>query len=65
MLRAQRGQNKVSLDILPASGVLVSSKPAPVTPGVVFYWVGLAVLLIVMATVVWNLFVIPPSQLGI
>jgi hypothetical protein len=31
---------------------------------VVFYWVGLAVLLIVMATVVWNLLA-PPSSLGI
>ena len=42
----------------------MSSKPAPVTPGVVFYWVGLAVLLIVMATVVWNLLT-TPSSLGI
>ncbi len=42
----------------------MSSKPAPATPGVVFYWLGLAVLLIVVATIVWNVFT-SPASLGI
>lgn len=42
----------------------MSSKPAPVTPGAVFYWLGLAVLLIVVATIVWNLLT-SPASLGI
>ncbi len=54
MLRKRGRQNKVSLGSLPATGVLVSSKPAPVTLGAVFYWLGLAVLLVVVATIVWN-----------
>ena len=42
----------------------MSSKPTPVTPGVVFYWLGLAALLIVMATIAWNVFT-SPASLGI
>jgi len=64
MLRRLRRQNKVTLGSLPATGVLVSSKPAPVTPGAVFYWLGLAILLIVVAMIVWNVFT-SPASLGI
>ena len=42
----------------------MSSKPSPVTPGAVFYWVGLAVLLVLVAAIVWNLFT-SPAALGI
>ncbi len=42
----------------------MSSKPAPVTPGTVFYWLGLAVLLFVMVAIVWNVFT-SPASLGI
>jgi hypothetical protein len=42
----------------------VSSKPSPVTPGTVFYWLGLAVLLVLVATIAWNLFT-SPGSLGI
>ena len=64
MLRRRGRQNKVTLGSLPPTGALVSSKPAPVTPGAVFYWLGLAVLLIVVATIVWNVFT-SPASLGI
>jgi hypothetical protein len=42
----------------------MSSKPDSVTPATVLYWVGLAVLLIVMVVLVWNLFT-SPASLGI
>ncbi len=42
----------------------MSSKPDPVTPGIVMYWLGLAVLLIVVVAVVWKL-LNPPASLGI
>ena len=42
----------------------MSSKPDPVTPGTVVYWLGLAVLLIAVVTVVWNV-LNPPESLGI
>jgi hypothetical protein len=42
----------------------VTSKPSPVTPGTVFYWLGLGILLIVMVTIAWNLFT-SPASLGI
>ena len=42
----------------------MSSKPAPVTPGTVLYWLGLAVLLVVMVAIVWNVFT-SPASLGI
>jgi hypothetical protein len=42
----------------------VSSKPGPVTPGTVFYWLGLAVLLIAAVAIVWNVFT-SPASLGI
>lgn len=41
----------------------MSSKPS-VTPGTVFYWIGLAVLLVVMVVLVWKLFT-SPASLGI
>jgi len=42
----------------------MSSKPEPVTPGTVLYWLGLAVLLIGVVTVIWHV-VNPPATLGI
>ncbi len=42
----------------------MSSKPDSVTPGTVLYWIGLAVLLIVMVVLAWNLFT-SPASLGI
>jgi hypothetical protein len=42
----------------------MSYKPEPVTPGTVLYWLGLAVLLIGVVTVIWNV-VNPPASLGI
>jgi hypothetical protein len=42
----------------------MSSKPSPVTPGVVLYWLGLAILLIGVVTIVWKV-VSPPASLGI
>ncbi|HTK40716.1 MAG TPA: hypothetical protein VL287_03925 [Gemmatimonadales bacterium] len=42
----------------------MSSKPEPVTPGTVLYWLGLAVLLIGVVTVIWHV-VNPPAALGI
>jgi hypothetical protein len=42
----------------------MSSKPEPVTPGTVLYWLGLAVLLIGVVTVIWHV-VNPPVALGI
>ena len=64
MLRKRGGQNKVSLGFFRPPELLVSSKPAPVTPGVVFYWLGLAALLIIAAAIIWNLFT-SPASLGI
>jgi len=42
----------------------VSSKPDSVTPGTVLYWVGLAVLLVLMVAIIWNVFT-SPASLGI
>lgn len=42
----------------------MSSKPAPVTPGTVLYWLGLAVLLVLVVAIVWNVFT-SPASLGI
>jgi hypothetical protein len=46
------------------TGAIVSSKPAPVTLGTVFYWLGLAALLVVVVAIVWNVFT-SPASLGI
>jgi hypothetical protein len=64
MLRGRGEQYKVTLGCLSSMRAPVSAKPAPVTPGTVFYWLGLAVLLIVMTTIIWNLFT-SPASLGI
>jgi hypothetical protein len=40
------------------------SKPDPVTPGTVMYWLGLALLLVAVVTVVWKV-LNPPASLGI
>ena len=42
----------------------MSSKSPSVTPGTVFYWLGLAVLLVLVAAIAWNLFA-SPASLGI
>jgi hypothetical protein len=42
----------------------MSSKPGPVTPGAILYWLGMAVLLIGVVTIVWKV-VNPPQTLGI
>jgi hypothetical protein len=42
----------------------MSSKPDPVTPGTVMYWLGLAVLLVAVVTVIWHV-LNPPGPLGI
>ena len=42
----------------------MSSKPDSVTLGTVLYWVGLAVLLILMVAIIWNVFT-SPASLGI
>jgi hypothetical protein len=42
----------------------VSPKSNAVTLGTVFYWLGLAVLLILMVAIMWNLFT-SPASLGI
>lgn len=42
----------------------MSSKSNPVTPGTVLYWLGLAVLLILMVAIIWNVFT-SPASLGI
>ena len=39
----------------------MSYKPEPVTPGTVLYWLGLAVLLIGVVTVIWNVVRNPPA----
>jgi hypothetical protein len=41
----------------------MSFKPEPVTPGRVLYWLGLAVLLIGVVTVIWNVVVNPPTSI--
>jgi hypothetical protein len=64
MLRRRGGQNKVTFTLRPTTGASVSSKSPSVTPGTVFYWLGLAVLLILVAAIVWNLFT-SPGSLGI
>jgi hypothetical protein len=38
----------------------MSFKPEPVTAGTVLYWLGLAVLLIGVVTVIWNVVANPP-----
>jgi hypothetical protein len=40
----------------------VSSNPSPVTPGAVFYWLGLAILLVIVAAIAWNVFTSPASM---
>lgn len=42
----------------------MSSKPDSVTPGTILYWVGLAVLLILMVAIIWTVFT-SPASLGI
>ena len=42
----------------------LSSKPGPVSPGAILYWLGIAVLLIGVVTIVWKV-VNPPQTLGI
>jgi hypothetical protein len=42
----------------------MTSKPGPVTPGTVLYWLGIAVLLIGVVTIIWKV-VNPPQTLGI
>jgi len=42
----------------------MSSKPEPVTTGTIFYWLGIAVLIIGVVTVIWNV-VNPPATMGI
>ncbi len=64
MLRQREGRNKVTLRLFRQPEPSVSSKPDSVTPATVLYWVGLAVLLIVMVVLVWNLFT-SPASLGI
>lgn len=64
MLRRQGGHNKVIFGLRPTIGASVSSKSPSVTPGTVFYWLGLAVLLVLVAAIVWNLFT-SPASLGI
>jgi len=40
------------------------SKPGPATPGAILYWLGIAVLLIGVVTIIWKV-VNPPQTLGI
>jgi len=42
----------------------MSSKPGRVTPGAILYWLGIAVLLIGVVTIIWKV-VNPPQTLGI
>ena len=42
----------------------MTSKRGPITPGTVLYWLGLAVLLIGVLTIIWKV-VNPPASLGI
>jgi hypothetical protein len=59
-----RGAEQGYLKSLPATGAYVSSKPDSVTPGTVLYWLGLAVLLILMVAIIWNVYT-SPASLGI
>jgi hypothetical protein len=49
------------LSYVPQPNPAMSFKPEPVTPGTVLYWLGLAVLLIGVVTVIWNVVVNPPA----